>query len=136
MGIIQKINDFIAPAEDQENLELTEEESAEMSRYENPVVKGGSKISANTNIVLFEPRDFNEAEEIAHHIKMRRACAINLHRMSSLYSQRLIDFLSGVMYAVDGSMKRIGDKVILCAPKTMPVSGDITLTEGSEEITE
>lgn len=136
MGIIQKIGDFIAPPEDQENLELSEEESEELTRYEDPVIKNGSKIAANTNIVLFEPRDFAEAEEIARHIKLRRACAINLHRMSSQYSQRLIDFLSGVMYAVDGSMKRIGEKVILCAPKSMPVSGDISLNDDVDETTE
>lgn len=133
MGLIKKIGDFIAPVENEENLELSQEESEMLSQYEKPVSEGASKISANTHIVLFEPRDFNEAEEIAQHIKLRRACAINLHRMSSIYSQRLIDFLSGVMYAVDGSMKRIGEKVILCAPKSMPVSGDISLTDDTNQ---
>ena len=52
--------------------------------------------------------------------------------MPNDYRQRIIDFLSGVVYGVNGSIKMIGDNVILCAPRTMPVSGDISLTDVTE----
>ena len=84
------------------------------------------------NIVLFEPRNFDEAEEIGMHIKSKRACCINLHRMPSEYRQRIIDFLSGVVYGVDGSIKKVGENVILCSPKNLLVGGDIHLN-GSED---
>ena len=103
-----------------------------LSQYEQPQVEGASRITANANIVLFEPRTFEEAEEIGRHLKLKRACAVNLHRMPSEYRQRIIDFLSGVIYGVDGSIRKIGENVILCAPKTMPVGGEINLS-GSEE---
>ncbi len=132
MGIGEKIKNFIAPEETDEELELTKEEAHVLSQYEQPQVEGASRITANANIVLFEPRTFEEAEEIGRHLKLKRACAVNLHRMPSEYRQRIIDFLSGVIYGVDGSIRKIGENVILCAPKTMPVGGEINLS-GSEE---
>lgn len=133
MGFTQKLKDFIAPEElDDEELELTSEEVETLSQYEEAKVKGATKVAANTNIVLFEPRHFDEAQEIADHLKAKRACAINLHRMPSDYRQRIIDFLTGVIYALDGSINKVGENVILCSPKTMPVSGEITLNSDGE----
>ena len=126
MGLADKFKDFIAPEdEEEEQLELTAEEAEAVSPYEKGTLKG--TITANTNIVLFEPRNFDEAEEIGHHIKNKRACCVNLHRMPSEYRQRIIDFLSGVVYGVDGSIKKVGENVILCSPKNLQVGGNINL---------
>ena len=131
MGLGDRLKEFIAPEEDDEQLELTEEEFEAVSPYEKGTLPGSSTITANTNIVLFEPRNFDEAEEIGHHIKNKRACCVNLHRMPSEYRQRIIDFLSGVVFGVDGSIKKVGENVILCSPKNLQVGGDINL--GVEE---
>lgn len=132
MSITEKIKNFIAPVEEEEQLELSQEEATALSQYEKPQVEGASKIATNANIVLFEPRNFDEAEEIGHHLKLKRACAVNLHRMPIEYRQRIIDFLSGVIFGVDGSIKKIGENVILCAPSSMPVGGEITLGQSEE----
>lgn len=113
-----------------DNSELSKEEAEAVSPYEKSTLSGSSNITANTNIVLFEPRNFDEAEEIGHHIKSKRACCVNLHRTSSKYRQRIIDFLSGVVYGVDGSIKKVGENVILCSPKNLQVGGDINLNSG------
>ncbi|MBQ0036937.1 MAG: cell division protein SepF [Firmicutes bacterium] len=124
MGLLDGVKNFIAP-EDEEELELTKDEAAEaISPYEKP----SANVNTNANIVLFEPRNFNEAEEIGAHIKQKRACCINLHRIPSEYRQRIIDFLSGVIFGVDGSIKKIGDNVILCSPKNLQVGGNIDLS--------
>ena len=123
MGLVDNIKNFIAPEDEEEGLELTEEEAQAVSPYE----QSKTSITADTNIVLFEPRNFDEAEEIGHHIKSKRACCVNLHRMPSEYRQRIIDFLSGVVYGVDGSIKKIGENVILCSPKNLQVGGEINL---------
>ncbi len=130
MGIGEKIRDFIAPVDEddeQEQLELDQDEASAVSPYEKGTLQSSSTITANTNIVLFEPRNFDEAEEIGHHIKNKRACCVNLHRMPSEYRQRIIDFLSGVVYGVDGSIRKVGENVILCSPKNLQVGGDINL---------
>ena len=130
MGFGDKLREFIAPeVEDEEQLELTQEEARAVSSYEKGILQSSSSITAKTNIVLFEPRNFDEAEEIGHHIKNKRACCVNLHRMPSEYRQRIIDFLSGVVYGVDGSIKKIGENVILCSPKNLQVGGDINLND-------
>ena len=128
MGFGDKIKNFIAPEDEEEELELTQEEAEAVSPYE----EGKAKITADTNIVLFEPRNFDEAEEIGHHIKSKRACCVNLHRMPSEYRQRIIDFLSGVVYGVDGSIKKIGENVILCSPRNLQVGGEINLASEQE----
>ncbi len=132
MGFGDRLKEFIAPEEDEEEqLELTKEEAEAVSPYEKNLASS-SAITANTNIVLFEPRNFDEAEEIGHHIKSKRACCVNLHRMPSEYRQRIIDFLSGVVYGVDGSIKKVGENVILCSPKNLQVGGDINLNSDED----
>ena len=123
MGLGDAFKNFIAPEDEEEELELTQEEAESVSPYE----ESKTSIKADTNIALFEPRNFDEAEEIGFHIKNKRACCINLHRMPSEYRQRIIDFLSGVVYGVDGSIKKIGENVILCSPKNLQVGGEINL---------
>ena len=132
MGFGDRLKEFIAPEEDEEEqLELTKEEAEAVSPYEKNL-SSSSAITANTNIVLFEPRNCDEAEEIGHHIKSKRACCVNLHRMPSEYRQRIIDFLSGVVYGVDGSIKKVGENVILCSPKNLQVGGDINLNSDED----
>lgn len=130
-SFIEKINKFITEddPETEEQLELTPTEAEAVSSYERGTVDSTNSIPASTNIVLFEPRNFDEAEEIGHHIKQKRACCVNLHRMPSEYRQRIIDFLSGVVYGVDGSIKRIAENTILCSPKNLQVGGDINLND-------
>lgn len=132
MGFGEKLINFIAPEEEETELELNQEEAQVLSTYEKPNDEAASKINANTNIVLFEPRNFDEAEEIGRHIKSKRACCINLHRMPLEYRQRIIDFLSGVVYGVDGSIKKIGENVILCSPSNLKVGGEIRLNNSEE----
>ena len=97
-----------------------------VSSYETPQTSVSSTPS-NASMVLFEPRSFEEAEEIAKHLKQRRACVVNLHRLQRDYAQRTIDFLTGVVFALDGTIQKIGHNVILCTPKNVNVAGDISL---------
>lgn len=129
MGFVDKMKDFIAPVDEEEGngeLELTREEAETLSTYEQPLTSGNA-INSNASIVLFEPRTFEEAEEIGRHIRKQRACCINLHRMPSEYRQRVIDFLSGVVFGLGGTIKKIGENVILCSPRSLQVGGDIDL---------
>ena len=129
MGIGDRIRDLITTEEEDEQIEFSQDEIESVSPYEKSNIQNTSAITASTNIVLFEPRNFDEAEEIGHHIKSKRACCVNLHRMPPEYRQRIIDFLSGVVYGVDGSIRKVGENVILCSPKNLQVGGDINLSQ-------
>ena len=130
MGMLGKIKGFFNPMEDE--IELNEDEAARLSDYEEPSNKSFSKVSMDTKMVLFEPRTFDEAEEVARHLKDRRAAVVNLHRLNREYAQRTIDFLTGVVFALDGSIQKIGHNVILCAPKSVGVHGKISIDADEE----
>ena len=133
--VFSKLKDFIAPDDDDEEdedevedtqLQYRESEAHPISSYEKRRTNVTS-VPTNAQMVLFEPRSFEECEEIARHLKSRRAAVVNLHRLQKEYAQRTIDFLTGVVYALDGSIQKIGHNVILCAPKNVAVDGEIKL---------
>ena len=128
MGLVDKIKNFVAPEEeeDEEVLEYDDEEVETISQYEAPKSQV-KKVASDTKMVLFEPRSFDEAEEIARHLKSRRDAVVNLHKLQRDYAQRTIDFLTGVVVALDGSIQKIGHNVILCTPKNVGVDGEINL---------
>lgn len=127
MGITDKFKEFMNPYDEVEEVEMTEEEAQALSEYEQPQTQGVTRVSTNTKMVLFEPRSFDEAEEVARHLKERRAAVINLHRLPRDYAQRTIDFLTGVVFALDGTIQKIGHNVILCTPSSIGVHGEINL---------
>ncbi|NLW29061.1 MAG: cell division protein SepF [Erysipelothrix sp.] len=127
MGLKDKFKDFISPIEeDEEYVEFDEHEAKNLSEYERSGSQSMSQVKADTRMVLFEPRTFEESEEVARHLKERRAAVVNLHRLPATFQQRTIDFLTGVVFAIDGTIQKIGQNVILCSPKTIGVSGEIS----------
>ena len=141
MGVVDKLRNFVAPVdeEDDEEYEETEEveyrqsETKPVSSYETPKnAKVQKQVSADTKMVLFDPRSFEEAEEIARHLKQRRAAVVNLHKLQRDYAQRTIDFLTGVVFALDGTIQKIGHNVILCTPRSIGVDGVISLDNSDD----
>ena len=131
----EKIKNFIAPIDEEEDegeeLEYTESETKPVSTYETQQTKV-TQIPSDAQMVLFEPRSFEEAEEIARHLKQRRAAVVNLHKLQRDYAQRTIDFLTGVVFALDGTIQKIGHNVILCAPHSIGVDGVISLDNSDD----
>lgn len=91
------------------------------------------QFDRNSNLVLFEPRAYSETQDIATYLKSNQATVVNLHRLHAEQSKRVIDFLSGVIYAIDGDIQQIGSKIFLCTPKSMRVSGTISLDRDEDE---
>lgn len=133
MNITQKIKEFISPMDDDEVIEFDDEEVESISEYEKPKSKAVSRLTNDTKMVLFEPRSFDEVDEVARRIKENRAVVVNLHKLTREYAQRTIDFLTGVTFALDGTIQKIGTNVILCAPKSMGVHGAIESDATNEE---
>lgn len=125
MNITQKIKEFISPMDEDEVIEYEDDEIESISEYEKVKSKAVSRLTNDTKMVLFEPRSFEEVDEIGRRIKENRAVVVNLHKLTREYAQRTIDFLQGVTFALDGSIQKIGTNVILCTPKSMGVHGAI-----------
>ncbi len=77
-------------------------------------------------MILLEPRAYSESQQIADHLKNRNSIVVNLKRVTSAQAKRIIDFLSGCIYAIGGSMQKIGVGIYLCTPKNVNVQGKIT----------
>ena len=107
---------------DDDNLLGTEDEYYNMSEEE--AIKEADKSS--NKMILLEPRAYSESQQIADHLKNRNSVVVNLKRVTSDQAKRIIDFLSGVIYAIGGSMQKIGVGIYLCAPKNVNVQGKIS----------
>lgn len=77
-------------------------------------------------MILLEPRAYSESQQIADHLKARNSVVVNLKRVTSDQAKRIIDFLSGCIYSIGGSMQKIGVGIYLCTPKNVNVQGKIT----------
>lgn len=100
----------------------TEDEYYAVSESE--ALKDADKIG--NKMILLEPRSFSEAQAIADHLKTRNSVVVNLKRVTSAQAKRIIDFLSGCIYAIGGNMQKIGVGIYLCTPKNVNVQGKIT----------
>jgi len=89
---------------------------------------GGSNRAANgrgeVRVHLVVPKSFNDAQDIADKFKDAIPVIINLQGSEAELSKRLIDFASGLTYALDGGMQRIADKVFLLTPRNVEVSAE------------
>jgi len=75
-------------------------------------------------VAIEHPRDFEDAQNIADHLKTGRAVTVNLEHLEMAVSKRIIDFLSGTIYAINGNMQRIGTKIFLVAPHNVGIKTD------------
>ena len=82
--------------------------------------------SKSAKVVLVEPRVYAEAQDIAENLKNKRATIVNLQRIDREQGKRIIDFLSGTVYALGGDIQKIGIDIFLCTPDNVEVSGEIT----------
>lgn len=82
--------------------------------------------SSISKVCLFEPRVFSDTQDIADELKNRRATLVNLQRIDKISAKRIIDFLSGTVYAIGGDIQRIGADIFLCTPDNVEVAGSIT----------
>ena len=90
--------------------------------YENDAVVDtkGSKM------ILVEPRAYSESQQIADHLKRRNSVVVNLKRVTADQAKRIIDFLSGTLYAIGGDLQKLGNGIYLCTPKNVNVEGRIS----------
>ena len=79
---------------------------------------------ASVRVHLVVPRSFNDAQQIADKFKDAIPVILNLQSTETELSKRLIDFASGLTYALDGGMQRVADKVFLLTPRNVEVSAE------------
>ncbi len=108
---------------DEEIIETSvEEEYYKKSREEYQDDNG----TAGSKMMLLEPRAYSESQQIADYLKLRNAVVVNLKRVTPDQAKRIVDFLSGTLYAIDGDIQKLGGGIFLCTPNNVNVEGKIS----------
>jgi cell division inhibitor SepF len=139
MGVLNKIMNYIGFGEEEDDAVRDgadgasgdEASASETRRGRAAVVSIHSKATAK--VVLMEARSFDDVREIVDHLRNRRAVLINLARTNKKHSQRIVDFIAGALYAINGKMEEAGDNIYLCAPENYELSGSIDVGRGSTD---
>ena len=87
-------------------------------------VEGNGRGAGDVTVHLVIPKSFNDAQQIADQFKNSVPVIINLQGTDTELAKRLIDFASGLTYALEGGMQRIADKVFLLTPRNVEVSAE------------
>ena len=93
-----------------------------LRKHQNKIVNIHS--SNQFKVVVVQPDDFDDAKEICDHLKNKKPVVINLENMDKEPAQRIVDFLSGSVYALDGSIQKVATSILLIAPNNVDVTGD------------
>ena len=125
MGILKNI--FKDGDDPDDKFEGTEEEFYEGEGTTSNNNDGGAKM------ILLEPRAYSESQQIADHLKNRNSVVVNLKRVTADQAKRIIDFLSGCIYAIGGTMQKVGVGIYLCTPKNVNVQGKISEDNGKDK---
>ncbi|GGM20733.1 cell division protein SepF [Paraliobacillus quinghaiensis] len=138
MSIKNKFKTLFSIEDEYEYTEIETEETEEPTtrsekRNSSQNVVSLKSVQASSKVVLSEPRSYDETQEIADHIVNRRSVVINLQRVDFQQAKRIVDFLSGTVYAVSGEIQKLGPHTFLCTPDNVNVSGSITETLEDEE---
>ena len=88
----------------------------------------------NNKMILLEPRAYSESQQIADFLKGRNTVVVNLKRVTSDQAKRIVDFLSGTIYAIGGDLQKIGGGIFLCTPNNVNVEGKITDEKDGKDI--
>ena len=84
-------------------------------------------------VVLFRPVSFNDTTKAADALRNRKAVVLNLENVDKAMSRRVVDFLSGCVYAVDGSVKKVAQSAYIFCPHNMDVVGDLESLQAEVE---
>ena len=82
-------------------------------------------MSNKQEVVLFHPVSFNDTSKAADHLRAKKAVIVNMENVDKAMARRVVDFLSGCAYAVDGKVKKIAQSTYLFCPFNMEVTGDL-----------
>ena len=80
---------------------------------------------SSNQVYVIKPQEFNEAQKVTDYLKEGKTIVINMEGIEVHAAQRIIDFIGGACYALDGSLQAISANIFIAAPRNIDVSGDL-----------
>ena len=139
--LLNKVMNFMgigdAAEEDEEIFEEKKDDFYEpisRPKSQEPSYNYGSRKSKVVNIhattqlkvVVLQPTTYSDATEIAGHLKAKKPVVVNLEKLDKDTARKIVDFLSGAVFALDGSMQKVSNGILLLVPYTMGIMGDFS----------
>lgn len=116
--IMQRMWNFLGFEEDQSSGSVSREPGATRA----PVFS--LHTQRTMEIVVLEPAAYDETQTAADYLKTHRPIVVNLRSAQSDLGRRVVDFLSGVTYALDGHMQRVGEEIFLFTPRQVFITAE------------
>jgi len=130
--LIDKVIGIMGFADDELEEEVLEENDREKNTQEEVRTssrKNAQVVSIHTQkqmrVVVMEPNSFEEAQNIADQLKSRRPVIVNLENAEKMLAKRIVDFISGTTYALNGNMQKVGNGIFLFVPNNVDISGEM-----------
>ena len=102
-------------------------------RFSGQVLSMNNSASNKQEVVLFRPGSFNDTSKAADDLRNRRAVIVNMENVDKAMARRVVDFLSGCVYALDGDVKKIAQSAYLFCPHNMDIVGDLESLQAEVE---
>ncbi|MGM9590047.1 MAG: cell division protein SepF [Faecousia sp.] len=90
-------------------------------------------VGNKQEVVLFRPGSFNDTSKAADDLRGRKAVIVNMENVDKAMARRVVDFLSGCVYALDGDVKKIAQSAYLFCPHNMDIVGDLETLQAEVE---
>lgn len=130
--IVSKVLYFMGIGENAEEQEETE------NVVQKPVlepVRKSNIVSMPTGggqmkLILIEPTDYDDVQNICDNLKNKKPIVINFENLDKDIARRMVDFVSGAVYALDGAIQKVSNGIVIAAPSNVDIMGSIGNIEG------
>ena len=132
---MNKVWSMLGVAEDLDDYDYTEEEeevapaeekgflSSTLNRKKNNVV--GMPGVQQVQVIISQPSTFEQSEEICDHLKEKKSIILNLEYVNKDVARRIVDFVGGAVFALDGTIQKISNSIFLVAPHNYEITNEV-----------
>ena len=132
MSFFSKFSDLVFGPEDDDEVEFAANTEPQFDFDAPPVVPASKKakvvnIAATTQmkVVVVSIEQFDEAREVADHLRSKKPVVVNLEKLEKEVGRRVVDFISGAVYALGGSIQKVSGGIFLIAPYNVDIMSDV-----------
>ena len=126
LGVAEDIDDDYAYEEEEEQTTPVEEKgflSSTLNRKKNNVV--GMPGLQQVQVIISQPSTFEQSEEICDHLKEKKSIILNLEYVNKDVARRIVDFVGGAVFALDGTIQKISNSIFLVAPHNYEITNEV-----------
>lgn len=132
-NILNKMLDFVGWETEETEDDYYEEDVIEVDKKESRKSFGKKNqgkvlnLNGNTNskVVIVFPKNINDAKDICDHLRANRSIVMNVEDVEIQTAQRIVDFLSGAVYSLDGNIQKVSSGIFLATPNSVDILGDV-----------